>query len=438
MDAFSKNLASLGSKVKEQATDFAEKHELDKKAAEAKAKGDEFVKRHSLDEKAVAAKSKVETFAKDHEIDVKAANMKGKAEVFATEHELDTKAAEAMAKVEGFVKDHDLDTKAAYIVKSAENALGYNITEVAVYPEIVEQLGFKLTPTKAESEDTVAGVGGKVVGDSDATEDVAAKEKQCFSSKYAPSLTNIQEGSIADTLMKAKSKVFGGAAVGTGVAAGAALAASEKERMNNDAAKEEDAKDDAPDKMADVNNSAAFNKVMEEANEPYSGPGDVTMELLKEHAENIASEMEKHTKEFTDKEDIQKVLVPLMAKLSCAKNKFHSMSSKKKEKIEGVEEEGEEGAAATEKKEDGAAPAEEKEEESEKLPSEYAANDLKFRAEKAAKKAFENAERIAKKVAIKVGIIKVAEDTQEGIEVALEEETTDAPASTDDKESKAE
>merc|ERR1712161_82259 len=135
-------------------------------------------------------------------------------------------------------------------------------------------------------------------------------------------------------------------------------------------------------------------------------------------------------KKITDREDVQKVLVPLMAKLACAKNKFLSMSSKNKNKIE--EEEGE-GTAATEKKEDDATPAEEQDR---KLPSEFAANDLKFRAEKAAKQAFENAERIAKKVAIKVGIIKVADDTkEEGIEVTLEGETDNVHA---DKEKKTE
>jgi len=406
MDAFTKNLAGLGSKVKEQATEFAEKHELEKMAVEAKAKGDEFVKRHSLDEKAVAAKTKVENFAKEHEIDV---------------------------KVEAFVKEHDLEAKAASLVKSTENAFGYNKNEVAVYPTVIQALCFKLvgkeaTSTKVESEEAVAGIGGKVGGDSEGTDDVAAKKKS-FAAKYAPSLSNIQEGSIADTLMKAKSKLFGGAAVGTGVATGAALAASGKEKGNDDAAK----KEDTPDKMTDEENDEAFDKVMKEANEPYSGPGDVTIEALKEDAEHISAEMQEHAKKITEKEDVQKVLVPLMAKLTCAKNKFLSMSSKNKDKIE--EEEGEV-TAATEKKEDGATPAEEKGEEGEKLPSEHAANDLKFRAEKAAKQAFENAERIAKKVAIKVGIIKVADETkEEGIEVTLEGETANI---TDDKDNKAE
>jgi flagellar biosynthesis component FlhA len=143
---------------------------------------------------------------------------------------------------------------------------------------------------------------------------------------------------------------------------------------------------------------------------------------------------------ITDKEEAQKFLLPLMAKLALAKNKFLSMASKNKDK---TEEEGgsetEEGTA-TETKEDDATPSQEKA----KLPSEYATKDLKFRAEKAAKEAFENAERIAKNVATKVGIIKVpASDTkeeteEEGIEVKLEEETTAAPAVTDDEETKAE
>jgi len=415
MEAFSKNLAGLGSKVKDQATEFAEKHELEKMAVEAKAKGDEFVKEHSLDEKAQAAKTKVECFAKEHKLDVK--------------------ATEATAKVEAFVKEHDLEAKAATLVKSAENALGFNTNEVAVYPVVIQALGFKLvdkndTSTKAESEEAAVGIGGKSGGDSEGTDDVAAKRKS-FAAKYAPRLSNIQEGSIADTLMKAKSKVFGVAAVGTGVATGAALAASGKEKGNDDVVKKEDTKDDTLEKSDE-----AFDKVMKEANEPYSGPGDVSIEVLKEDAKRISAEMQEHAEKITDREDVQKVLVPLMAKLACAKNKFLSMSSKNKNKIE--EEEGE-GTAATEKKEDDATPAEEKEEQDRKLPSEFAANDLKFRAEKAAKQAFENAERIAKKVAIKVGIIKVADDTkEEGIEVTLEGETDNVLAITDDKENKTE
>merc|ERR1712238_447766 len=269
----------------------------------------------------------------------------------------------------------------------------------------------------------MGGIGGKSGGDSEGTDDVAAKRKS-FAAKYAPRLSNIQEGSIADTLMKAKSKVFGVAAVGTGVAAGAALVASGKEKGNDDVVEKEDTKDDTPDKMTDEKSDEAFDKVMKEANEPYSGPGDVTMEALKEDAKRISAEMQEHAEKITDREDVQKVLVPLMAKLACAKNK---------NKIK--EEEGE-GTAATEKKEDDATPAEEKEEQDRKLPSEFAANDLKFRAEKAAKQAFENAERIAKKVAIKVGIIKVADDTkEEGIEVTLEGETDNVHA---DKEKKTE
>jgi len=415
MEAFSKNLAGFGSKVKEQATEFAEKHELEKMAVEAKAKGDEFVKEHSLDEKAQAAKTKVECFAKDHKLDVK--------------------ATEATAKVEAFVKEHDLEAKAATLVKSAENALGFNTNEGAVYPAVIQALGFKLvdkddTSTKAESEEAGVGIGGKVGGDSKGTDDVAANRKS-FAAKYAPRISNIQEGSIADTLMKAKSKLFGVAAVGTGVATGAALAASGKEKGNDDVVKKEDTKDDTPEKSDE-----AFDKVMKEANEPYSGPGDVSIEVLKEDAKRISAEMQEHAEKITDREDVQKVLVPLMAKLACAKNKFLSMSSKNTNKIE--EEEGE-GTSATEKKEDDATPAEEKEEQDRKLPSEFAANDLKFRAEKAAKQAFENAERIAKKVAIKVGIIKVADDTkEEGIEVTLEGETDNVLAITDDKENKTE
>merc|ERR1711957_1102220 len=258
------------------------------------------------------------------------------------------------------------------------------------YPEVIQELEFKLVDGKESGK--AAGAAGEVEAevetDTEATEDVTTEEKKSFVLKYAPSLSNVQEGSIAHTLLKAKSKVFGGA--------------------TND--EETDAK---------------FDEVMKEANESYSGSGDITMEELKKDANDISAEMEASADKIIVKEEAQKALLPFMAKLVLAKNKFLSMASKNKDKKE-IEGEGE--------KEKG------------KLPSEYAKKDFKFRAEKAAKEAFENAERIAKDVATKVGIIKVTasedskkETEEEGIEVKLEEETAaPVPAVTDDEEAKVE
>jgi hypothetical protein len=412
MDAFKKNLTSFGSKVKEQATDFAEKHELEKKAGEV-------VTRYSLDEKATAAKAQLEIkaaeaqvaaskFAKDHELDVKTEAAKKQADEFIKEKKLDVKAADAMKQADGFMKEHKLDEKANALKLSAETALGLNKNENSVYPEVIQELEFKLVD--GEESGKTAGALGEVEAeaeaDTDATEDVTTEERKSFVSKYAPSLSNVQEGSIAHTLLEANSKLFGGAAIGAGVAAGA--------------------------KPNDEETDAKFDEVMKEANESYSSSGDITMEELKKDADDISAEMEASADKITDNEEAQKAFLPLMAKLVLAKNKFLSMASKNKDK----KEEG----TTTETKEDDATPSREKA----KLPSEYAMEDLKFRAEKAAEEAFENAERIAKNVATKVGIIKVAasEDTkaeteEEGIEVKLEEETT-VPAITDDEETKVE
>ncbi|OEU21797.1 hypothetical protein FRACYDRAFT_231943 [Fragilariopsis cylindrus CCMP1102] len=405
MDAFKKNLTSLGSKVKEQAEEVVTRYSLDEKATAAKAQ---------LEIKAAEAQVAASKFAKDHELDVKAESAKKQADEFIKEKKLDVKAADAKKEVGGFMKEHKLDEKANSLILSAETALGLNKNKNSVYPEVIQELEFKL----------VDGKGSGKVSDSEATADVTTEEKKSFVSKYAPSLPNVQEGSIAYTLLKTKSKVFGGAAIGAGAAAGVAAGAASSEK----------------DKTNDEETDAKFDEVMKEANESYSGSGNITMEELKNDANDISAEMEASADKITVKEEAQKALLPLMAKLVLAKNKFLSMASKNKDKKE-IEGEGEkEEGTTTVTKEGDAAPSEEKG----KLPSEYAMKDFKFRAEKAAKEAFENAERIAKDVATKVGIIKVAasEDTkeeteEEGIEVKLEEETTaPVPAVTDDEEAK--
>ena len=407
MDAFKKNLTSLGSKVKEQAEEVVTRYSLDEKATAAKAQ---------LEIKAAEAQVAASKFAKDHELDVKAESAKKQADEFIKEKKLDVKAADAKKEVDGFMKEHKLDEKANALILSAETALGMNKNKNSVYPEVIQELEFKLVDGKESGKGT----------DTEATEDVTTEEKQSFVLKYAPSLSNVQEGSIAYTLLKAKSKVFGGAAIGAGAAAGVAAGAASSEK----------------DKTNDEETDAKFDEVMKEANESYSGSGDTTMEELKKDADDISAAMETSADKITVKDEAQKALLPLMAKLVLAKNKFLSMASKNKDKKE-IEGEGEkEEGTTTETKEDDAAPSEKKG----KLPSEYAMKDFKFRAEKAAKEAFENAERIAKDVATKVGIIQVAasEDTkkeaeEEGIEVKLEEETTaPVPAVTDDEEAKVE
>ena len=383
MNALKKNIANLGSKVKAQATDITKQYELDTKAE--------------------IARNKAEAFVQQHELDAKAEIARNKAEAFAHQHNLDTKAEQAKNKLQEVAKD-----------------LGLIAEESAVYPEVIQGLGFKIieknnTDTKAKEEEidasgtVAASTSASAIASASASASSTAShdEKKSFASKYAPSLSEVQEGSIVDTLLKAKAKVFGGVAIGAGVAAGGAAA--------------ENAKEDG--------DGTGFDEVMKDANELYTGPGDVTVEELKKHAEEISSEMEESVKNATDSEEAQKVLVPLMAKLTLAKNKFIEMTSKKDDDEKEIEAQRVNETGTTETKKDDTASEETK------LPSEYAADDLKFRAEKAAKMAFENAEKTAINVAAKVGIIK-ATATVEG-EAKKEEETTTAPTETAmDKESK--
>ena len=401
MNALKKNIANLGSKVKAQATDITKQYELDAKAEIARNKAEAFVQQHELDAKAEIARNKAEAFVQQHELDTKAEIARNKAEAFAHQHNLDTKAEQAKNKLQEVAKD-----------------LGLITEESAVYPEVIQGLDFKIigknnTDTEAKAEETdvsgtvAASTSASVIASASASSTASHDEKKSFASKYAPSLSEVQEGSIVDTLLKAKAKVFGGVAIGAGVAAGGAAA--------------ENAKEDGDD--------TGFDEVMKDANELYTGPGDVTVEELKKHAEEISSEMEESVKNATDSEEAQKVLVPLMAKLTLAKNKFIEMTSKKDDDEKEIEAQRVNETGTTETKKDDTASEETK------LPSEYAADDLKFRAEKAAKMAFENAEKTAINVAAKVGIIKTTA-TVEG-EAKKEEETTTAPTETAmDKESK--
>merc|ERR1712048_855261 len=52
----------------------------------------------------------------------------------------------------------------------------------------------------------------------------------------------------------------------------------------------------------------------------------------KKEVESISHRIETETKNLAEKEEVQKVLTPLMAKLAVAKKKFVSMTKKKKNK----------------------------------------------------------------------------------------------------------
>merc|ERR1711957_87353 len=114
---------------------------------------------------------------KDHELDVKAESARKQGDEFIKEKKLDVKAADAKKDVDGFMKEHKLDEKANALMLSAETALGMNKNKNSVYPEVIQELEFKLVDRKES-------------GKAAATEDVTTEERKSFVLKYAPSLSN--------------------------------------------------------------------------------------------------------------------------------------------------------------------------------------------------------------------------------------------------------
>merc|ERR1712019_177579 len=89
--------------------------------------------------------------------------------------------------------------------------------------------------------------------------------------------------------------------------------------------------DKEEEKAGDSNEGeAAEEDAAKEKKKDY--PGDVTLDHLKKEVESISHRIETETKNLAEKEEVQKVLTPLMAKLAVAKKKFVSMTQKKKNK----------------------------------------------------------------------------------------------------------
>jgi len=147
-------------------------------------------------------------------------------------------------------------------------------------------------------------------------------------------------------------------------------------------------------------------------------PGDATMEVLKKEMDVIAQKIEAGTKNITEKEEVQKILVPLIAKLSIAKSKFIAMTQKNTEKGEDNEDEREveveqekevEAKAEIEENSDSVPNTEGKEDDKSKRDERKKARRAKV------KKALENAEAAVKNAADKFGI-KVFDNEGEAVE----------------------
>lgn len=192
-----------------------------------------------------------------------------------------------------------------------------------------------------------------------------------FASKLKPGV-KVEHGSIADILSKTKAKVF----------------------RKSDGAPNDDASVGAASTGAESTDLATV-------------PGDVVFEVMQKQVDDLASELETTATNIANKEEVQKRMVPLLAKLKSSQDKFAAMIEARKMKKEQKEAE----AAAAESAEassDGA--VESSSDDKNKLKNllssaESATKKALTNAEAATKKAFENAEKVARQAARKAGIL---------------------------------
>jgi hypothetical protein len=193
-----------------------------------------------------------------------------------------------------------------------------------------------------------------------------------FASKFKPG-TKMEEGSIGDILSKAKAKVL--------------------HRKGGD-------KGSQP--SDDISVGAASSASASEG-DLASVPGDISFETMQKNVDDLASELEHTTKNVTNKEEAQKLMVPLLAKLKKSQDRFGTMieNQKKKHAEKKAEKEAEKAAGTTEDGAEG-----ESEEKKKKLKN------LLNSAENATKRAFENAEKVARQAARKAGILDDEKETE--------------------------
>ena len=198
-----------------------------------------------------------------------------------------------------------------------------------------------------------------------------------FASKLQPGFKS-EEGSINDILQKAKTKVFKG-----------------KNNNNNNS------KDAASVPGDDSSVGAASAPLTEIV--PHND--DSAFETMKKNVDDLASKLETTAKNAKTKEEVQKLMVPLLSKLKTSQDKFANMieSRKKKTKKEDAEEESSTSTTPEEATTNG------------ESSSNNNNNNQKFKnllssAENATKRAFENAEKVARQAAKKAGILDEPKD----------------------------
>lgn len=254
--------------------------------------------------------------------------------------ELGTKIQTGAAE---FAEKHELEKKVQPIKQKAEELTAKAGEAIASATKGKEKPAETTTTTTAEGEESVDNFTNepRAAADGDSEEPKKRNIRDSITgiaSRIKPGFVKIEDGSIGDILLKAKSKVFG--------------------------ADSEEAKAAGADSTAIV-------------------VGDESYDDVKSDVESIASELEDTGKDVSNKEKVQKLLVPLLTQLKVAQDKFTAMVEARKKKKE------EEAAASAEAGGEGDAKPK---------------NNLLNTAETAVKKAFENAEKIARDVAKKAGI----------------------------------
>lgn len=216
-----------------------------------------------------------------------------------------------------------------------------------------------------------------------------------FASKLKP---NVEEGSasIADIYTKAKAKVMRGNKDKSGANSGASVGAPS---------------DDASVDASSVGASSIGAEV----------PGDIAFEAMQKDVDDLASKIET-TARSTNKEEVQKLMVPLLSNLKKSQDRFAAMiEAQKKKQAEKKAGKAEAAAAATDADE----------EKNKKLKK------LLNSAENATKRAFENAEKVARQAARKAGILDDEKDVDVDATPADDDVDVDATTAPPKEEEKA-
>lgn len=397
METLDKNVTDAATEISNDATEFSAKNELGKKLEEAKKSAEEFAKEKGLDVKAKEAKEKAMDFAKKNELDKKYDQVKESVETFVKEHGLDVKSddktierKERTTEEESYPGDvtmealkKEIDTIARKIESETKNlmekeevqkVLTLLMAKLAIlkskFIAIIQKRKNKGSEKECEEE-----LGIEVELGKEGEADVAVVEKALDDAEATVEKIAERFG------IHLKSEVEEGKII-----------------SNNNA----------------VEVTAMTIKEKETVTENEGYPGDATMDALKKEVDTIAQKVEVETKNLMEKEEVQKVLTGLMAKLSIAKSKFIAMTQKKKGEDNKAEEEEELGLEVELGKEQqvrgtvveessNSVPSTDDEAKEEEEPK-------RLKLKRAVKKALENAEAAVKKAADKFGIQGIDQD----------------------------